>query len=145
MKITNSTKMTNTAGAMLTRKSLNVRPARLPMMMFGGSPISVAAPPMLDASTSAIRNGCAAMSRRSQITRVTGRDQHDDGDVVQHRRRHPVIIINITISRKGLPRDRFAAQIARKSNRPVCLMMPTITIMPSSRKMTFQSMPSCSE
>ena len=28
---------------------------------------------------------------------------------------------------------------------PVCLMTPTMTIMPSSRKMTFQSMPSCSE
>src|SRR6476469_4380827 len=32
------------------------------MMMFGGSPIRVAAPPMLDASTSAIRNGWAARS-----------------------------------------------------------------------------------
>ena len=56
-----------------------------------------------------------------------------------------VITISITISRKGLPRDRFAAQIARKSNTPVCLITPTMTIMPSSRKMTFQSMPSCSE
>ena len=137
--------MTSTAGAMLTRKSLKVRPARLPMMMFGGSPIRVAAPPMLDASTSAIRNGCAAMSRRSQITSVTGATSmmmvtlSSTGDAI------PVININITISRKGLPRDRFAAQIARKSNSPVCLMIPTITIIPSSRKMTFQSMPSCSE
>ena len=145
MNITKSTKMTTTAGAMLTRKSLNVRPALLPMMMFGGSPISVAAPPMFDASTSAIRKGCAAMSRRSQITRVTGATSmmivtlSSTGDATA------VIVINITISRKGLPRDLFAAQIARKSKSPVCLMMPTITIMPSSRKMTFQSMPSCSE
>ena len=137
--------MTSTAGAMWTRKSLKVRPARLPMMMFGGSPIRVAAPPMLDASTSAIRNGCAAMSRRSQITNVTGATSmmmvtlSSTGDAI------PVININMTISRKGLPRDRFAAQIARKSNSPVCLMIPTITIIPSSRKMTFQSMPSCSE
>jgi len=57
VKATNSAKITATAGAMWTRKSLNVSPARLPMMMFGGSPISVAAPPMLDASTSAIRYG----------------------------------------------------------------------------------------
>ena len=45
----------------------------------------------------------------------------------------------------ALPLDRFAAQIARKSKTPVCLITPTMTIMPSSRKMTFQSMPSCSE
>ena len=57
----------------------------------------------------------------------------------------PVITISITMSRKGLPFDRFAAQMAKKSNRPVCLITPTITIMPSSKKMTFQSMPSCSE
>ncbi len=39
----------------------------------------------------------------------------------------------------------MAAQIARKSNRPVCFRIPTMIIIPSSRKMTFQSMPSCSE
>ena len=44
-------------GARLSRKSLNVRSARLAMMMFGGSPISVAVPPMLEASASAMRNG----------------------------------------------------------------------------------------
>ena len=44
-------------GAMLSRKSLKDSPERLAMMMFGGSPIRVAAPPMLDASTSAIRKG----------------------------------------------------------------------------------------
>ena len=41
----------------MSRKSLNVRPDRLAMMMLGGSPIRVAAPPMLEAITSAIRNG----------------------------------------------------------------------------------------
>jgi hypothetical protein len=56
-----------------------------------------------------------------------------------------VMAISITMSRYGRPCDRLAAQIARKSNTPVCLMMLTITIIPNSRKMTFQSMPSCSE
>ena len=46
---------TTTIGARLTRKSLNDRPARLAMMMFGGSPIRVAVPPMLMAIASAIR------------------------------------------------------------------------------------------
>ena len=57
----------------------------------------------------------------------------------------PATTISITMSRNGLPLDRFAAQIARKSKMPVCLITPTMTIIPSSRKMTFQSIPSCSE
>jgi len=52
---TNNTKITATAGAMLTRKSLKVSPDRLPMMMLGGSPISVAVPPMFDAKICANR------------------------------------------------------------------------------------------
>ena len=46
-----------------------------------------------------------------------------------------------TISRNGRPLARLAAQIARYSKIPVCFSTPTITIMPSSRKMTFQSTP----
>ena len=44
-----------TIGARWIRKSLNDRPARLAMMMLGGSPIRVAVPPMFDANTNAIR------------------------------------------------------------------------------------------
>ena len=47
--------------------------------------------------------------------------------------------------RNGRPRARFAAQIARYSKRPVRRSTPTMIIMPSSRKMTFQSMPLSSE
>ncbi len=36
-------------------KSLNVRPVAEPIMMFGGSPISVAVPPMFDAKICANR------------------------------------------------------------------------------------------
>ena len=37
--------------------SLNVSPADDAIMMFGGSPMSVAAPPMLEAKISVTRNG----------------------------------------------------------------------------------------
>ncbi len=140
--------MTITTGAMWTRKSLNVNPpARLPMMMLGGSPIRVAAPPMLEASTSAMRNGCAAISRRSQMTSVTGATSMMIVTLSSTGEATAVITMSMTMSRKkGLPRARFfAAQIARKSKMPVCFTTPTMTIMPSNRKMTFQSMPSCSE
>ncbi len=59
-------------GARLTRKSLNDRSARLAMMMFGGSPMRVAVPPMLDAIASAIRKGTGGTPSRSQTSKVTG-------------------------------------------------------------------------
>ena len=44
-------------GATFFRKSTKVSPTALPIMIFGGSPISVAVPPMLDANICAIRYG----------------------------------------------------------------------------------------
>ena len=69
---TNTASSTATIGARFTMKSLNVRPPRLAMMMFGGSPISVEVPPMLLAITSAIRNGTGEVPSRSQMSSVTG-------------------------------------------------------------------------
>ena len=42
------------------------------MMMFGGSPIKVAVPPMLLAITSATRNGTGSRASRSHSSSVTG-------------------------------------------------------------------------
>ena len=47
--------ITTTTGARLNRKSTKLRPAAEPIMMFGGSPIRVAVPPMFEANTSLIR------------------------------------------------------------------------------------------
>ena len=52
---------------------------------------------------------------------------------------------SMTITRNGRPWARFAAQIAMYSNAPVRFSTATISIMPSSRKMTFQSIPDSSE
>ncbi len=56
-----------------------------------------------------------------------------------------VITIRRTSSRYGCPRERLPAQIPRYSKTPVCLITPTMIIMPSRRKITPQSMPACSE
>ena len=110
---TNSTKTIVTMGAMWMRKSLKLSPARLPMMMFGGSPIRVAAPPMLAARISAMRKGCGAIRNRVHTTIVTGTTSmivvtlSRNGDAIA------VISISMTISRNGSPRARFADQIAR--------------------------------
>ncbi len=128
-------------GARCTRKSLNDRFARLPIMMFGGSPISVDTPPMLDASTSAIMKGTGLMSRRSHTSSVTGAisstmvtfgSSADAAAVIRTRR---------TITRNGDPPARLAAQIAAYSKAPVWRITPTMIIVPSSRKMTSQSIP----
>ena len=44
-------------GARLMTKSLNERPTCVPIRMFGGSPISVAVPPMFEARICENRNG----------------------------------------------------------------------------------------
>ena len=78
--------MTSTTGVMWTRKSVNVRSARLAMMMFGGSPTSVAAPPMLDANASASRNGTGADTQLPAHRERHRRDQQHRGHVVQQGR-----------------------------------------------------------
>ena len=53
-------------------KSLNVRPVAEPIMMFGGSPISVAVPPMFDAKICAKRYGYGLTLSSSVMSSVTG-------------------------------------------------------------------------
>ena len=59
-------------GARLTMKLLNERSVAPAMMMFGGSPISVAVPPMLDAMISITISGIGSMSSASASRNVTG-------------------------------------------------------------------------
>ena len=54
-------------------KSMNVSSSTtVPMMMFGGSPTSVAVPPMFEASTSTMRKGIGSSSSIWAMTSVTG-------------------------------------------------------------------------
>ncbi len=110
-------------------------------MMLGGSPISVAVPPMLAASASAMRKGTGGVSICSHTSRVTGAISSTVVTLSSSAEAAAVITSNITMIRKGRPRARFAAQIAAYSNTPVWRTTPTITIIPSSRKTTFQSTP----
>ena len=121
------------------------RPPRLAMMMFGGSPTSVAVPPMFDASASAIRNGTTGTRSRSQTSSVTGATSSTVVTLSSNADAEAVITTRITITRNGLPRARLTAQIARYSKMPVWRSTPTITIIPSSRNTTFQSTPDSSE
>ena len=126
---------------MCSRKSLNDKPARLAMMMFGGSPTRVAAPPMLEAKTSAIRNGTGLMSRRSQTSSVTGAISRTVVTLSRNAEAIAVMRTSRIITRSPEPPARLVAQIAAYSKTPVWRSTPTITIMPRSRKMTSQSIP----
>ena len=130
---------------MWTRKSLNARSALagLAMMMLGGSPTRVAAPPMLEAKTSAIRYGAARRPSRSQTRNVTGAISSTVVTLSSSADAKAVSSTSSTISTYGRPRLRLAAQMATYSKTPVWRSTETITIIPNSRKMTFHSTPVC--
>src|SRR6266536_6639708 len=62
-------------GVRCTPKSLNVRPVAEPIMMLGGSPISVAVPPMFEAKICANRYGYGLTFSSSVMSIVTGTDR----------------------------------------------------------------------
>jgi hypothetical protein len=59
-------------GPSTRRKSRNVNPAAEPMMMFGGSPMSVAVPPMFEESTTHMSIGTGLMLRASHTSSAAG-------------------------------------------------------------------------
>ena len=88
-------------------------------MMFGGSPIRVAVPPMLEAITSAIRNGTGGASIWSHTSSVTGATSSTVVTLSSRAEATAVITISSTMIRNGRPRARLAAQIAAYSKTPV--------------------------
>ena len=82
------------------------------MMMFGGSPTSVAVPPMLAASASAMRKGTGVTPSRSQRSRVTGATSSTVVTLSSRADASAVMQTSRTSVANGLPRVRLAAQIA---------------------------------
>jgi hypothetical protein len=130
-----------TIGAMFTRKALKDKALRAPMMMFGGSPISVAAPPTLEANTSASNSGTGLISSASQTSRVTGAISNTETTLGSMAEANAITTINSIMMRSGEPLARLTAQIATYSKTPVWRRMLTIIIIPSIKKMTSQSIP----
>ena len=130
-----------TIGAMFARKALKDRALRAPMMMFGGSPTSVAAPPTLEANTSAISSGTGLISSASQTSKVTGAISNTETTLGSMAEANAITTISSIMMRSGEPLARLTAQIATYSNTPVWRRMLTIIIIPSIKKMTSQSIP----
>ena len=113
-------------------------------MMFGGSPISVAVPPMFEASAPEIRNGIGSTSRASATKRVTGAISSTVVTLSSRALSTAVTTAKITRITNGSPRPNLALLIAMYSKSPVGRMMLMMTIIEISRKITFQSTPNSS-
>ncbi|OPZ90872.1 MAG: hypothetical protein BWY73_01228 [candidate division TA06 bacterium ADurb.Bin417] len=120
-------------------KALKPRPAALPIMMLGGSPIRVAVPPMLEAMASAIRKGIGSSSSESAIRMVTGAMSSTVVTLSRKAEIRAVMAGKKSRISSGLPRAALAERMARYWKRPVFLATATTSIMPTSRKMVFQS------
>ena len=131
----------STAGAMLAVNVMKLSWAPVPMMMLVGSPTRVAAPAMLAARASTMRNGAGLISSRSHTSRVTG--AINSTVVTLSRTAVPSAVTSISriMIRSGEPLARLADQIAMYSNKPVWRTTLTMIIIPRSKNRTSQLTP----
>src|SRR5215468_9658262 len=115
--------MTTMTGVRWTTKSLNESDAAEPMMMFGGSPIRVAVPPMLEARISVKRKGYGGTFSCSVMTSVTGAMSRTVVTLSSSAETTAVTMDSRARIAQGLPFAAFAAQTARYWNMPLLRAM----------------------
>ena len=87
-------------------------------MIFGGSPIIVAAPPMLLKRTSGIRKGMGSMLRTLQSSMVTGAINNIVVTLSKKAERTAVSKQRTMLRTRGRPPEILTALTAAHSNRP---------------------------
>ena len=132
--------MTTTAGASYRMKSKNEYPAAEPIMMFGGSPMSVAVPPMFDARISVMKNGMGLMSSSLHTVRVMGPMSSTVVTLSRNAESTAVSSTNSSMIFHGSPLAKRAHLMARNSNTPDSFTTDTNNIMPSSTPSVLKSM-----
>jgi hypothetical protein len=100
-------------GARFTMKSMKLRPVAPAIMMFGGSPMSVAVPPMFDAMTSMMIRGMASMSSVSATRNVIGTTSRTVVRLSRKALNTAVEPANPTTTKSERPRASWPARIAR--------------------------------
>ena len=131
--------MTITTGERLTIKSTKLSPVALPIIMLGGSPISVAVPPILAMSISVYIKGKGLVFSVSVITRVTGTTSKMVVTLSKKAEDKAVIMENKTRIFHGSPLAFLAAAIAKYSKIPVLFKILTIIIIPTSKPIVLKS------
>ena len=131
--------ITTMIGVRLIRKSLKLRPQLAPIRMFGGSPISVAVPPIFEKIASRIRIGTVGSPSSWVIRIVTGAIRITVVTLSMKADTIAVASRNSTVTNTPFPLVCRAICTARYSNTPVVAMMFTMIIMPTSSPSTFRS------
>ena len=120
-------------------KSANVKPAAEPIMILGGSPISVAVPPMLDAMISMRKYGIGLISSSLQMVSVMGPIRSTVVTLSSTAESTAVSSTNKTMIFHGSPLASFAVLTARNSNMPDSRTTATNSIMPNSTPSVLKS------
>ncbi len=94
-------------------KSMKLRPVAPAMMMFGGSPISVAVPPMFEAMTSIRTSGIGSMSSASASRNVIGTISSTVVRLSRNALSSAVEPASATTTQQRPPRASWPARIAR--------------------------------
>ena len=133
-------KITDTISGSSFKKSIKDKPAALPIIMFGGSPIKVAVPPIFDAKISVIKNGRGFMSNSFAIANVIGIIKIT---VVTLSKNAETTAVKIAKQNKitfGRPFVFFNIAFASQLNIPLRVAILTIIIIETSKKITLKSM-----
>ena len=91
----------------------NESPVRPAMRMFGGSPISVAVPPMFEATISMTISGIGSMSSASASRNVIGTTSRIVVRLSRNADSTAVVIASASTTASGRPRESWPARIAR--------------------------------
>ena len=126
------TMITNTVATPVFKiKSTKLNLAALPIIMLGGSPISVAVPPILEAMICVMIYGAGSTFKIFVIARVIGPTSKTVVTLSSIPEHTAVIKIKITMIGHGRPFAIFAALIAMYSKIPEFLITATKSIIPT--------------
>src|SRR6185437_14967300 len=125
-------------GVSSNTNSLNDRPACEPIRILGGSPMSVAVPPMLEAKISANRYGYVGTFSVLQIASVTGTINNTVVTLSRKAESTAVVICSINNIPAGCALADCADHTARYWNMPERREIDTKIIMPVKRPIVFQ-------
>ena len=120
-------------------KSIKVKPPALPIIIFGGSPIRVAVPPIFDEKISVNKNGIGSIFNFLAMANVIGMIKIT---VVTLSRKALVIAVNRPKAQStfiGCPLVNFNNSLATQLNIPLLVVIDTIIIIETSKNITLKS------
>ena len=120
-------------------KSKNESPAPEPIRILGGSPMSVAVPPTLEAMTIGSRIAAGRIAVAAAIRMAIGYTKITVVTLSQTADNRPVNHTTMARTLPGRPRVRSMRRATAQSNTPVVLSTPTTAIIDASRSSTLRS------